>query len=93
MTPREALRTVATAVKDGRIEFSAHALEDSMPDDGVTVEDILHVLIHGERAIVENDARTKWKVYGPVISGDSYAVVVFFARDKVVIVVTAHYPP
>ena len=39
------------AVAENRVEFSLHALEDSMPDDGVSVADVLHALAHATEAL------------------------------------------
>lgn len=64
-----------------------------MPDDGVYIPDVLHVLEHAFSATCANDPGTKWKLYGPLPNGVDYAVVCYFKKDELVVVVTTHEPP
>lgn len=64
-----------------------------MPDDGVYIPDVLHVLEHATSARCANDPGTKWKLYGPLPNGADYAAVCYFKRDELVVVVTTHEPP
>lgn len=64
-----------------------------MPDDGVYIFDVLHVLEHAFSATCANDPGTKWKLYGPLPNGVDYAVVCYFKKDELVVVVTTHEPP
>jgi hypothetical protein len=64
-----------------------------MPGDSVTAADVRHVLANGFEANPQNDARTKWKIVGPLSNGDDYAVIVVIRDNGFVFVVTCHYPP
>ena len=64
-----------------------------MPDDRVAVDDVLHLLAHASEAVCQNDAETKWEIYGSIVSGAEYAVVCLFKEKTIVIVVTSHPPP
>lgn len=83
------------AVVDDKVVFSDHAETESMVDDDVTREDVLHVLLNAIEA--EHQNKEKWKVYGPIVDGDEYAVVVDVhegrEHGRVAFVVTTHYPP
>ena len=89
----EALRVISQAAREGRVEFSEHALVDSMPDDGVFVADVIHLLLNPVDATAQDDVGRKWKVHGYLISGDPYVVVTRIRGADVVIVVTCHPPP
>jgi hypothetical protein len=93
VSPAKALRTIAGAATAGRVVFSVHAQTESMPDDGVSIDDVLHVLIAATGIHAEDDTGAKWKVYGPVVSGAAYAVVVRIRGDRVIVIVTCHLPP
>lgn len=64
-----------------------------MPDDGVTREDVRHVLASGARIEIQNDTGTKWKVTGPIVDGSDYAVVVIIRENGTMHVKTCHLPP
>lgn len=63
-----------------------------MPDDGVYIPDVLHVLEHASSAVFENDPGTKWKLFDPLPRGDECAVVCHFKKSEIVVVVTTHEP-
>lgn len=64
-----------------------------MPDDDVSVDDVLHLLDNSHEAACQNEAETKWKFYGPLVHGTEYAAVCLFKHHTIVIVVTSHPPP
>jgi hypothetical protein len=86
------LRAVRALAEAGEIRFSSHALLDSMPDDGVFRHDVEHALVHAHDVLAQDGEGRKWKVTGPLVNGDEYAVVVNVYADHV-FVVTCHYPP
>ena len=95
MDRRGAKRFIAAAGARGSsaVEFSTHALFESMPDDGVSACDVLHVLANVDDVLPQNDHGRRWKVYGPVVAGDRYAVVVLLLDVDRLRVITSHDPP
>jgi hypothetical protein len=93
VTPRQAIAFVRRAVAAGRVEFSRHVLEESMPDDDVSVDDVLHLLANSHEAACQNETETKWKFYGQLVNDTEYAAVCLFKDNTIVIVVTSHPPP
>jgi len=93
MSEGATLRLIATAVAAGRVQFTYHALNESMPDRGLAVSDVLHVLENATSAEPQDEAGTKWKVYGQILNSDELAVVVRIRERSIVIVITAHPPP
>jgi hypothetical protein len=95
MDRRAVKRIVARAGALGgeAVEFTVHALFESMADDGVTAQDVFHVLAHVEEVVPQDDEGTIWKAYGPLVSGDEYAVVTLMLDRGRVRVLTTHDPP
>lgn len=93
MTEAAALRLIAAALASGRIEFTYHALNESMPDRGLSVSDVLDALESASSAEPQNDEGTKWKVFGRLLSDEELAVVVRIRDQGLVVVITAHPPP
>jgi hypothetical protein len=95
MDRRTAMRVIARAGARGfaAVEFTTHAFLEAMVDDGVSAQDVFHVLAHIEDLVAEDDFGRKWKAYGPLVSGDRYAVVTLLLVDKRVRVITTHDPP
>lgn len=95
MTPAAAKKVIRAAGARGQdaVEFTAHAADESMADDGVSAYDVFHLLEYAEDVLRQTGAREKWKVYGPLVAGERYAVVVLIIEDDRVRVVTVHYPP
>jgi hypothetical protein len=92
MTGGEALRAIQDLASAGRLRFGQHALEDSLPDDGVFVADIQSVLENAREVLAQDDEGLKWKAVGPLPKGEDYAVVVN-VYESYLFVVTCHYPP
>lgn len=63
-----------------------------MPDDDVFAPDVLNALVNATGAVEQDDVGVKWKIYGPIIDGSEYAVVVEIRGDPL-FVVTCHLPP
>lgn len=95
MKPSDARRLIHAAGARGEadVEFTVHAAEESMPDDGLTAHDVFHVLEYATDVVRQPSEREKWKVYGPILSGDAFAVVVLIIEDNRVRVLTVHPPP
>ena len=93
MDERGALRFIADALAGGRVEFTHHAMHESMPERGLEIQDVLVALRTATSALLQDDSGTKWKVYGSMTNGDELAVVVRFRTALVVLVITAHNPP
>jgi hypothetical protein len=83
----------AGAVGGEAVEFTVHALLETMPDDGVTVQDVFHVLAHVEEVAPQDEDGRKWKAYGPIVGGEEYAVVTLLLDGGRVRVLTTHEPP
>lgn len=95
MTPAAAKRIIRAAGARGHeaVEFTVHAADESMADDGVSAYDVFHVLENAEEVLRQASDREKWKVYGALVAGEPFAVVVLIIEDERVRVVTVHYPP
>jgi hypothetical protein len=95
MDQRTAMRVIARAGARGfaAVEFTTHGFFEAMVDDGVSAHDVFHALAHVEDLVPQNDGGRKWKAYGPLVSGDRYAVVTLILVDKRVRVITTHDPP
>ena len=87
------LVVAAGALGAEAVEFTVHALIEAMADDGVSAHDIFHALANAEELQAQDDEGKKWKVYGPLVSGDQYAVVIITLVNDRVRVITTHYPP
>ena len=90
---RGALKFIADAVAERRVEFSYHAAFEEMPAERVSQDDVLNVLANAAEAQAQDDEGRKWKLYGPITNGDDRAVVVRLRRDRVVVIVTVHQLP
>jgi hypothetical protein len=93
MNERAALRSIARAVSEGRVDIGYHIAVEKMEPLDLFPDDILHLLANGHSALVQDDDGRKWKVYGPVVNGEEWAVVVRFRPDLVVVLITVHPPP
>ncbi len=93
MTETKALQLIAAALAAGRVEFTYHALNESMPERGLSISDVLGALETATTGEPQNDERTKWKIYGRLLSDEALAVLVRIREKRVVIVITAHFPP
>ena len=93
MTEAAALRLIAAALTSDRIEFTYHALNESMPDRGLSVSDVLAALESASSAEPQNNEGTKWKVFGRLLNDEELAVVVRIRDQGLVVVITAHPPP
>lgn len=95
MRPVVAKRLIQAAGARGHdaVEFTVHAAAESMADDCLTAHDVFHLLEHATDVVRQSDTREKWKVYGPVMSGDLFAAVVVILEQRRVRVVTVHLPP
>jgi hypothetical protein len=82
-TPAQALRDIRGYAAAGRIEYTAHALEE-MAEAQATFADVRWALTHATRAVLQANGR--WKVRGPDRVGDDLALVVVL--DEGVLVVT-----
>jgi hypothetical protein len=92
MATRSAISTIKGFAAQGAVVFSEHALVESMGDDDVFPDDVLHVLVHANECLAQDDNGVKFKVYGPISNGDDYAVVVN-VNDDHLFVITCHLPP
>jgi len=92
MKSGEALRVIASAARGGRVEFSEHALVDSMPDDGCSWRMCSTCCPPGGRH-ARGRVREQVKIHGHIVSGEAYVVVARIRGDDIVIVVTCHPPP
>lgn len=72
--------------------LTAHALEEAR-DEGVTRADVVFALQNASEALLEDADLQKWKVYGPVVSGEELAVVTLILASDQLRVVTVHPPP
>jgi hypothetical protein len=61
------LGIIAAALASGRIEFTYHALNESMPARGLSASDVLEAPASASFAEPQNDEGTKWKV-SPVVA-------------------------
>ncbi len=95
MKPSEALRLIhdAGARGEAAVDFTVHAAEESMLDDGLTAHDVFHALAGATEVVRQPGEREKWKAYGPILSGDTFAVVVLVIEERRVRVITVHPPP
>lgn len=93
MDEQAALRVIAGAVAGQRVAFTYHALNESMPQRGLSVQDVLDALSTATTALAQDEVGAKWKVYGSLANGEDLAVVVRIKDRLVVLVVTAHNPP
>ena len=93
MTESKALQLIAAALAAGRVEFTYHALNESMPDRSLSISDVLGALETATSGEPQNDEGTKWKVYGSLVNDEELAVVVRIREQLVVVVITAHAPP
>jgi hypothetical protein len=89
---RRVLTIIRGLASEGSVVFGEHAFTESMGDDGVFPADVLHVLENATECLAQDDDRLKFKVYGPIIDGSDYAVVVNVSDDHL-FVVTCHLPP
>lgn len=93
MNAAEALRTVRLLAADGEnVDFSEHAANDSILDDGLFKGDVVHVLASAVEAVPEDAVGLKFKIYGPLPLGEDYAVIVNVHADYL-FVITCHFPP
>jgi len=93
VSEKAVLELIAAAVAAGRVEFTYHALNESMPDRGLSVSDVLGALETATAGLPQNDDGTKWKVYGRLLNDEELAVVVRIRDRSIVVVITAHFPP
>lgn len=89
----EAKRKIALFLKEGRVRPTSHCFRDSMPKRNVSLQDILHVLQHGEviRDAQWDEEHGEWKyvMEGADLEGDDLrAVTVFFDAAMTLIIVT-----
>jgi hypothetical protein len=86
-----AARIIKAAAAKKSVAFSVHVRDVAMPADGVTVDDVLHILRHHDELHGVSDDGRKWKAVGNLLSLLRYAVIVRIrAVNDVVIVITAH---
>lgn len=84
--------TIRALAEGGAIVLSEHALTESMGDDGLFPDDVVHVLANAARCIAQDDDGVKFKVLGPIVSGVELVVVVNVRADHL-FVITCHLPP
>jgi hypothetical protein len=75
------------------VEFTYHALNESMPDRGLSVSDVLGALESATTGEPQNNEGTKWKVFGRLFNDEELAVVVRIREQSVIVIITAHAPP
>ncbi|MDP2340416.1 MAG: DUF4258 domain-containing protein [Deltaproteobacteria bacterium] len=86
------ISTVRRLANADAVVLGAHAISESMRDDDVTFDDVRHLLANADEVIAEDDTGLKWKVYGRLVNGADYAVVVNVHADHLY-VITCHNPP
>lgn len=89
---RSVIDTVRALAEGGAVVLSEHALVESMGDDGLFPDDVVHVLANAARCIAQDDSSVKFKVFGPIVSGIELVVVVNVRADHL-FVITCHLPP
>ena len=88
-----AVITIRNRAALNAVFLSSHVLDDgSMDDDAVTFTDVLNVLGNTVDVVPIEGGANKWKAYGPLCNGESYAVVVEIFGESL-FVVTCHNPP
>jgi hypothetical protein len=93
VTETKALQLIAAALAAGRVEFTYHALNESMPDRGLSVSDVLGALESATAGEPQNDEGTKWKVFGRLLNDEELAIVVRIREQRIIVIITAHAPP
>ena len=91
-TKRSVIDIIRALAEGGAVIFSERALTESMGDDGLFPDDVVHVLANATRCLAEDDLGVKFKVRGPIVSGTELVVVVNLHEDHL-FVITCHLPP
>jgi uncharacterized DUF497 family protein len=87
-----ALRLIRELAVLGRVEITAHALEEAL-QEGAFRHDILHVLQHPQEVVLEDESRSRWKVYGYTLDDTDLAVVTLILQKNTLRIITVHPPP
>lgn len=93
LTPEEAKRRILEILQEGEVQPTWHCRNERMPERGVTMRDVLHVLQAGEiRRAAEWDARHndwKYRVEGEDVEGaELIAVTIIVAEAMRLVIVT-----
>jgi hypothetical protein len=86
----EALKLVNEAGRERAFALSYHADAEKLPLLGLSPADVQSALEGADDGVPDDDSGVKWKVYGPIVSGEVVAVVVRFRADRPPLVVTVH---
>lgn len=93
LSPNEAKRILLLILEEGRITFTDHCKNDSMPKRNVTSQDVEHLFEYGEvsQRVVWSDEYNDWKykVEGTDIDGEElFAITVIIEANLMARVIT-----
>jgi len=84
------IEQIRSLVRDGQYFFYVHALTEAKKD-GVTPEDVVHVILTG-RVIEEYPERRRLLIYGAMLNGLPLHVVCDTSAGDLVIIPTMYIP-
>jgi hypothetical protein len=87
----EILARIRSAVREKRYQMTDHALDEA-DDDGLTLDDILHVLLNGDldSTYTDDPRDTRYVIRGDV-DNDEVDVVCRFRQDGTVLIIITVY--
>jgi hypothetical protein len=87
----EILARIRNAVREKRYQMTDHALDEA-DDDGLTLDDILHVLLNGDldSTYTDDPRDTRYVIRGDV-DNDEVDVVCRFRQDGTVLIIITVY--
>lgn len=93
LTPAEAIQRILEILREGEVQPTWHCRQERMPQRGVVMADVLHVLQYGQiRRAAEWDEHYgdwKYRVEGEDIEGDELtAVTVIISAAMRLVIVT-----